>query len=108
MALSLAREKDTKYLDSELLESFTARARVPYRPVLDVALETAEQTVKIWSEINADLPLDAGMRQKIDEQLNYVPLSRQFIKSGGRKPGASARQKARRAADRRRKTTPIL
>lgn len=93
MALSIAREKDTKYLDSELLESFTARARVPSRPVLDMALETAERTVKLWSESNADLPLDAGMRQKIDEQLNYVPLTRQFLKSGGRKPSISARQK---------------
>ena len=101
MALSMAREKDTKYLDADLLESFAARARAPFRLVLDVALETAERTVKAWSEMNSDLPLDSGMRQKINEQLKYVPLTRQFLgEAGGRPARASARQRGRRAARR--------
>jgi serine/threonine-protein kinase HipA len=98
MALSMAREKDTQYLDTELLESFAARARVPGRMLLDAALETAEKTVKTWLEINPDLPLDSAMRQRINEQFKYVPLTRQFLKESERKPRASARQRGRRAA----------
>ena len=98
MALSMAREKDTKYLDTDLLESFAARARVPSRMVLDTALETAARTVKAWSELNADLPIDREMREKIEDQLKYVPLTRQFLRQTAPVPRLSPRQRARRVA----------
>ncbi|MBV9438299.1 MAG: type II toxin-antitoxin system HipA family toxin, partial [Acidobacteria bacterium] len=101
MALSIAREKDTKYLDIELLKSFAAGARVPFRPLREVALETAERTVKAWSETNVDLPLDSTMRHKINEQLKYVPLTRLFLKESAQPPRKSARQRGRRASKQR-------
>jgi hypothetical protein len=79
VALSMAREKDTKYLDTDLLESFVARACVPSRMVLDTALETAARTVKAWSELNADLPIDREMRKKnrgpTEVRTSHAPVS---------------------------------
>jgi serine/threonine-protein kinase HipA len=85
MALSLGREKDTRYLDTDLLERFSARALLPGRLVVETALDTAERVVKKWSEMNADLPLTASMRRKIQEQFMYVPLIRRFQSTGARR-----------------------
>ncbi len=79
MALSIAKEKDTKYLDEQLLERFASKARVPTNIVLDTALATAERTVNAWSHLSNELPIDEQTRNKIDEQLRYVPLTRRFL-----------------------------
>lgn len=80
MALSIAKEKDTKFLDEQLLERFAAKARVPAKIVLDTALATAERTVKAWAKHSSELPVGKETRNKIDEQLRYVPLTRRFLK----------------------------
>lgn len=79
MSLSIAGEKDTKKLDTDLLVRFAAKARIPTHPVVEVATHTASKLVDTWRRIKSDLPLDDDARKKIDEQLEYVPLTRQFL-----------------------------
>jgi serine/threonine-protein kinase HipA len=87
LALSIAGEKDAQYLDIELLQRFAVRAKVPSRLVTETALETAETVVKNWSQLAAELPLDLESREKINEQLRYVPITRQFLSGRvGEKP----------------------
>lgn len=97
MALSMAKEKDTRYLDLELLERFAKRAEVPVALVRETALESAEKTVQKWAELAADLPLEPAWRKKINEQLEYVPITRQFLPSGKKtKPREDNRNGRRR------------
>jgi serine/threonine-protein kinase HipA len=95
MALSMAKEKDPQYLDIELLERFAIRARVPTMLVIETGLETAERTVKAWLQLKSELPLDAESREKIDQQLKYVPITRQFL------PGSLATTRPARTIKRR-------
>jgi len=81
MALSIAKEKDTKFLDESLIERLAAKARVPTNLILETAIATAERTVTAWSHLSSELPIDEETRNKIDEQLKYVPLTRRFIGS---------------------------
>jgi serine/threonine-protein kinase HipA len=81
MALSIAKEKDTKFLDESLIERLAAKARVPTNLILETAIATAERTVTAWSHLSRELPIDEETRNKIDEQLKYVPLTRRFIGS---------------------------
>ncbi len=90
MALSVAKEKDTKNLDQPLLEKFAAKAGLPKHMVVEVALETAEKTVRAWSEMAPSLPLEDRAREEIDEQLWYIPLTRQFL--GGSASGKVPRK----------------
>jgi hypothetical protein len=46
---------------------------------MQTTLETAEKTVRVWSEMARDLPLHNHVREMIDERLRYVPLTRQFL-----------------------------
>jgi hypothetical protein len=61
MALSIAREKDTKRLDEPLLE--TVKAGLPKHTVLQAAVETAEKIVRLWSEMAGALPLDRRVEE---------------------------------------------
>jgi len=79
MALSIAKEKDTRRLDQALLERFAVKAGLPKHMVVETALETAERTVHAWSEMAPNLPLQNHAREQIDEQLRQVPLSAQFL-----------------------------
>lgn len=79
MALSIAGEKDPQHLDIELLERFAVRAKVPSKLVANAALETAERTVKKWAQLANEHPLDPKSRERINEQLRYVPITRQFL-----------------------------
>jgi hypothetical protein len=54
---------------------------------MQTTLETAEKTVRVWSEMARDLPLHNHVREMIDERLRYVPLTRQFL--GGTRGGVS-------------------
>ena len=104
MALSIAKEKDTGYLDTELLQRFTAKARVPTRMVIDAALETAEKFIKTWQQMDPDLPLDAETKHRIEDRLKYIPLTRRFVtndtaptrsaKSPERKRGRSPKRRS--------------
>ena len=80
MALSIAGEKDTKRLDGDLLARFASKAQIPTSYVMEVAKEAAEKLVTAWRRIKNDLPLDDEARKKIDVQLEYVPLTQQFIR----------------------------
>jgi hypothetical protein len=79
MAQSIAKEKDTKLLDERLLERFASRALVPKNLVLEVALATAERIVRAWARISSELPISQQAHEKIDEQLQYVPLTKPFL-----------------------------
>jgi serine/threonine-protein kinase HipA len=79
MALSVAKEKDSKALDKPLLEKFAVKVGLPKHMVVETALDTAEKTVRAWSTIASDLPLDRNVRENIEEQLRYVPLTKQFL-----------------------------
>jgi serine/threonine-protein kinase HipA len=81
LALSIAKQKDMKQLNAGLLERFSEKAGLPRHMVLETALETAERTVQSWKKMNRDLPLDNEVRKAVTEQLNYVPLTRQFLKA---------------------------
>lgn len=100
MALSMAKEKDPQYLDTELLERFAIRARVPSMLVIETGLETAERIVKAWAQLKSDLPLDAESKERIDQQLKYVPITRRFL-SGGFSTTPPARTLRKRAVRRR-------
>lgn len=78
MALSIAKEKDTRGLDQGLLERFAVKADLPKHMVVETALETAERTVHAWAEMARDLPLQNHAREQIHEQLRQVPLSAHF------------------------------
>ena len=81
LALSIARQKDTGQLDEALLERFADRAGIPKRIVLDTARATAESTVRLWHQMQNDMPLDSAARDAVEAQLKYVPLTRQFLKA---------------------------
>jgi serine/threonine-protein kinase HipA len=82
MALSMAGEKDTTKLDRDLISRFAARARIPTHSIDEIAVETAEKLVAAWRRMKHDLPLDDVARKKIDQQLEFVPLTRQFVQNG--------------------------
>jgi hypothetical protein len=61
--------------------------------VVETASETAEKTVRAWSELARDLPLDNHAREQIDEQLKQVPLTREFLRpASARSPETPAPQ----------------
>jgi serine/threonine-protein kinase HipA len=102
MALSIAGEKDTGHLDTELLERFASKAAVPIRFVLDAATETAARFLEAWREMNRDLPLDAEMRRRIEERLQYIPFTRGFLCRGAPPPrSAEPTAKPRRGRPRK-------
>jgi serine/threonine-protein kinase HipA len=93
MALSVAREKDTQELDKPLLERFAVKAGLPKHMVVETALDTAEKTVRAWSQIASDLPLQKQVRENIEEQLGYVPLTKQFLDVPSRRTSKKAAKK---------------
>ncbi|HEX5433779.1 MAG TPA: HipA domain-containing protein [Candidatus Angelobacter sp.] len=95
LALSIAKEKDPRYLDIELLDRFAVKARVPTSLVRDVALATAESIVKKWPELAGTLPFDAEWVERINEQLKYVPITAQFL------PTAAGQKSPKRPRPRR-------
>jgi serine/threonine-protein kinase HipA len=99
MALSVAKEKDTKRLDQPLLEKFAAKAGLPRHMVVQTALETAEKTVRAWTEMASGLSLQDQVRERIEEQLRYLPLTKQFldVPRKNRPDGAATGKKNARA-----------
>ena len=81
LALSISRQKDTGQLNEVLLERFADRAGIPKRILLDTARETAESTVDLWHQMQHDMPLDSAVREAVEAQFNYVPLTRRFLKT---------------------------
>lgn len=81
MALSIAREKDTKFLDRDHLKRFAGKAQIPVQLVLDTAIETAEKFIEVWQKVAPELPLDNEMRERVNERIKYIPLTRQLLSS---------------------------
>jgi serine/threonine-protein kinase HipA len=79
LGLPLARTKDVSRLDDELLEKASLQAGVPRGLVKDVAHETARAFIRVWSRHKVGLPIDNVGRQKIDEQLELVPLFKSHL-----------------------------
>ena len=94
LALSIAKEKDTGKLDRELLERFAAKARVPTALVVYTAVEIAERVVEVWSRLKGELPIDQEGRERIDERLKYVPITRQFLTGDSARPAIAARERS--------------
>jgi serine/threonine-protein kinase HipA len=96
MALSIAGEKDTRELNIGLLARFSSKARIPVNYVIETAIGTAERLVSSWRSLKNDLPLEGDARKRIDEQLEYVPLTRQFIQNTTMHAAASNSRHKRR------------
>jgi serine/threonine-protein kinase HipA len=79
MALSMAKEKDTKYLDEELLTRFARRTGVPTNIVIASAHDIVDRLNDAWKVFSVDLPLDNEMRAQINKRLAYVPLTRKLV-----------------------------
>ena len=106
MGLSIAKEKDTRKLDQTLLERFAVKAGLPKHMVVETASEAAEKTVRLWTEMARDLPLDDHAREQIDEQMNQVPLIRQFQRAASaRSPETPAPQTEKNIIRRRDRKT---
>ena len=106
MGLTIAKEKDTRKLDQTLLERFAVKADLPKHMVVETALETADKTVRVWSELARDLPLDNHAREQIDEQLKQVPLARRFLRpASAGSPETSAPRKGQVNTRRRERKT---
>ncbi|HJX84421.1 MAG TPA: HipA domain-containing protein, partial [Candidatus Angelobacter sp.] len=104
MALSIAREKDTKFLDDDHLKRFAAKAQIPGHLVLDTALETAEKFIEVWRRMGPELPLDNEMRERINERIKYIPLTRKLLLGGSEPARARLRQHSSASADTPKKT----
>jgi hypothetical protein len=71
------------------------------------ALDTAEKTVSTWAQMVSGLPLQDHVREMIEEQLRYLPLTKQFVevsaKSRPKKPpqDRETRERKSRAANSR-------
>lgn len=80
MALSLTSGvKDVRDFDLALLKRFADRIMVPSRAVADVALETAERTVREWSQRQQDLAMDPEAKERISERMRIFPITAQFV-----------------------------
>jgi len=79
MALSLvAKEKDVRNFDEQLLRRFAEKILVPHRVVSDVALETAGRIMQVWPKIERDLVMDPRAKARVTARLGIFPLTRMF------------------------------
>jgi serine/threonine-protein kinase HipA len=78
-ALSLvAKEKDVRNFDEQLLRRFAEKILVPHRVVSDVALETAERIMQVWPKIEGHLVMDPRAKERVTERMRIFPLTRMF------------------------------
>ena len=80
MALSVAKEKDVRNFDLELLKKFAARVPVPEKVILDAALQTAQRIVKVWPGLRWNLPMEEEAANLVTERIRSFPLTAQFVK----------------------------
>lgn len=74
MALSIAKEKATDRLTSELLQRFAQKAQVPVRLVIQTAQETVERIWTLWPRMQKEFPLDRETRRRITGHMKSIPL----------------------------------
>ncbi len=75
MALSVAKEKDIRNFDEELLRRFAGRVPVPEKVIVDAAMETAEKIVRVWPSLKDELPMDAEAKQRVSQRIRLFPLT---------------------------------
>lgn len=75
MALSVAKEKDIRKFDEELLRRFAARVPVPEKVIVDAAMETAEKIVRVWPSLKDELPMDETAKERVSERIRLFPLT---------------------------------
>jgi serine/threonine-protein kinase HipA len=79
MALSLvAKERDVRSFDVELLRRFADRILVPHQVIAEVALETAERMMGIWPKIKEGLVMDPDAKDRVTERMRSFPLTAMF------------------------------
>jgi len=79
MALSLvAKEKDVRNFDEQLLRRLAEKMLVPHQVISDVAQETAERIMQVWPKIEGDLVMDPRAKERVTERLGIFPLTRMF------------------------------
>jgi serine/threonine-protein kinase HipA len=74
LALSIAKEKATSQLNSDLLERFARKAQVPTELVLETARETAEKVMTLWPRLQKDLPADRETRRQVTAHMKSIPF----------------------------------
>jgi serine/threonine-protein kinase HipA len=75
MALSVAKEKDIRKFDEDLLKRFAAKVPVPEKVIVDAAMETAEKIVRVWPSLKDELPMGAGAKERVSERIRLFPLT---------------------------------
>ncbi len=76
-ALKLSRTKRFDEFSLSELSHLAAKARLPTKPVLDVAVETVERFHEVWHAQKNHLALTEPMIQTIDTHLDRVPIARE-------------------------------
>ena len=69
LALSFGRSKSLDGITLDRVRRFAETARLPVRPVWEVARETVERTVEAWKGLGARDLLRAAIRRAVDEQI---------------------------------------
>ena len=75
MALSVAKEKDVRRFDWELMNRFLAKLPVPSAPLLAVAQQMAEQIMYVWPRVRAELPMTDEAKEMVTERMHMFPLT---------------------------------
>ena len=78
MALSVAKEKDVRNFDLELLKRFLAKVPAPEKPLIDVALETAGSIGRGWPAFQAGITVSAEAQSRVTERIRAFPLTAMF------------------------------
>jgi serine/threonine-protein kinase HipA len=77
MALTLGRSKKITDLSLDQLSYFSAKARVPLKPVLDAAKETVERFMEAWKIWAQSQRLTPQLYAPIDGLLRRIPIVRE-------------------------------
>jgi serine/threonine-protein kinase HipA len=77
LALSIAKEKASDQLNSDLLERFAREALLPTELVLQTARETAEKIMTLWPTFQKDFPADKEFRRQLTAHMKSIPLLNQ-------------------------------
>ena len=80
MALSIAKEKDTRKFDEDLLTRFAAKIPVPERLIPDAAMQTAERMVSTWTQIREELVMSSEAKQLVTKRMQIFPLTAKFMR----------------------------
>jgi serine/threonine-protein kinase HipA len=78
LSLSVAKEKDIRNFDRELLRKFVERIPAPSAALTTAALQMAERIVQIWPQLRDNLPLNDDGKKQVTDRIAAFPLTRSF------------------------------